>query len=183
MNRFKWYILKVVSGQENKIKLYINLEVLRNNLTKYVNEILVPYEKVYKIIEGKKKVKKKNFFPGYILIYADLSYNEIIYLIKKSPGVLGFLNSSKHSNNPEPVRQFEINRILIRLNKSLNLKERLEKPFIIGEMVKVINGPFNGYSGSIREIFEDRKKLNVMVKIFGRNTPIELSYIQVEKIF
>lgn len=133
----------------------------------------------------KKKIKKKNFFPGYILIRANLFYGEAVYIIKNSPGVLGFVNLSKleKSSIPEPIRQSEMNKILSRLDKNGRLEEKLGKSFIIDEIVKIIDGPFTGSTGNIKKVFKDRKKLNIIVKVFGRNIPIELNYIQVEKIF
>ncbi|MEZ7982352.1 MAG: transcription termination/antitermination NusG family protein [Cytophagales bacterium] len=177
--------MKVVSGQEDKIKLYLDSEVMRNGLSKYVLKVLVPYEKVFEICKGKRKNKKKNFFPGYILIYANLFHGEVIHVIKKSPGVLNFLNLSKleNSSNLESIRQSEMNKILSRLDKYGQLGEKSDNSFIIDETVKIIDGPFNGSVGSVKKNFKDRKKLNVIVKVFGRNIPIELNYIQVEKLF
>jgi transcriptional antiterminator NusG len=128
-------------------------------------------------------VREKNFFPGYVLVSADLSYGEAYHIVKSIPGVIGFLGSRSggQAKDPVPLRQSEINRILGKVDEVDAYEARLDTPFIIGESVKVMDGPFSGFTGTVEEVFEERKKLNVMVKIFGRNTPVELNYMQVEK--
>ena len=123
------------------------------------------------------------FFPGYILVSADLSFGETQHLITSIPGVIGFLGAGGMGTSKEPValRQNEVNRILGKVDEVEETEEMLGTPFIVGEGVKVMDGPFSGFTGTVEEIFEDRKKLNVTVKIFGRNTPVELNYVQVEK--
>ncbi len=183
MAEYKWYVLRVISGQEKKVKNYLENEIARNKLAEYVPQVLIPSEKVYEMRGGKKKVRERNFFPGYVLISADLSKGETQHVVKSVPGVLGFLGASDGSASkaPIPLRQSEVNRILGKVDEAEN-QEKLETPFIVGESVKVMDGPFSGFTGSVEEIFEERKKLNVMVKIFGRNTPVELNYMQVEKL-
>ena len=183
MAEYKWYVLRVISGQEKKVKNYLENEIARNNLAEYVPQVLIPSEKVYEMRGGKKKVRGRNFFPGYVLISADLSHGETHHVIKSVPGVLGFLGASDGtaSKAPIPLRPSEVNRILGKVDEAEN-QEKMETPFILGETVKVMDGPFSGFTGSVEEIFEERKKLNVMVKIFGRNTPVELNYMQVEKL-
>ncbi|MEQ9231058.1 MAG: transcription termination/antitermination protein NusG, partial [Cyclobacteriaceae bacterium] len=146
-------------------------------------QVLIPSEKVYEMRNGKKRIRERNFFPGYIMISADLSSGETTHLINSIPGVIGFLSASGTSatKDPIPLRQAEVNRILGRVDEVEEQDEQLDTPFIIGESVKVMDGPFSGFTGTVEEVFEDRKKLNVTVKIFGRNTPVELNYIQVEK--
>jgi transcriptional antiterminator NusG len=184
MGELKWYVLRVVSGQEKKIKSYLETEVERSKLKDFVPQILIPSEKVYEMRAGKKRVRERNFFPGYILISADLSNGEAFHTVNNIPGVIGFLGNSgsNASKEPVPLRQSEVNRILGKVDQLDESEERLETPFIKGESVKVMDGPFSGFTGTVEEIFEDKKKLNVMVKIFGRNTPVELSYMQVEKL-
>lgn len=178
----KWYVVRAVSGQEKKIKNYLESEISRNNLEEYIPEILIPSEKVYEMRNGKKRVRERNFFPGYVIISADISHGEAQHTITSIPGVLGFLGSGAgNSKVPIPLRQAEVNRILGKVDEVDELDEKLETPFIVGESVKVMDGPFSGFTGTVEEVFEERKKLNVMVKIFGRNTPVELNYIQVEK--
>ena len=131
---------------------------------------------------GKKKVREKNFFPGYVLVNVDLTHPEIEHTIRNIPGVLGFLGAEKASIKPMPLRQSEVNRILGRVDEVAEMDEVLDVVFHIGETVKVIDGPFNGFDGTIEKINEEKRKLEVMVKIFGRKTPLELSFMQVEKV-
>jgi transcriptional antiterminator NusG len=184
MDEPKWYVLKVVSGQEKKVKSYLEAELVRQKLEDCATQILIPSEKVYEMRAGKRKTKERNFFPGYVLICAELSDGRVVHIIKNIPGALGFLSARGWgvSKTPVSLRQAEVNRILGRVDEAEDGALFLESPFTVGEMVKVIDGPFNGFSGSIQEIFEERKKLNITVKIFERNTPVELSYIQVEKL-
>ena len=183
MGEHKWYVLRVISGQERKVKNYLENEIIRNKFEEIVPQVLIPSEKVYEMRGGKKKVRERNFFPGYVLISADLTFGEAHHVIKSVPGVLGFLGATEGGapKAPIPLRQSEVNRILGKVDEADN-QEKLETPFIVGESVKVMDGPFSGFTGSVEEIFEERKKLNVMVKIFGRNTPVELNYMQVEKL-
>lgn len=175
----KWYVIRAISGQEKKIKAYIEAEVRRNNMDDYVSQILIPTEKIYQIRKGKKVSKEKNLFPGYILIEAAL-VGELPHIINNVPGVIGWLGAEK-KGNPIPLSQAEVNRILGKVDEMADSEELINIPFIVGESVKVIDGPFNNFSGVIEEINEEKKKLKVMVKIFGRKTPLELSYMQVEK--
>jgi transcriptional antiterminator NusG len=182
MNELKWYVLRVVSGQEKKIKTYLENEVSRQGMQEEVPQILIPSEKVYEMRNGKKRVRERNFFPGYVILSADLNNGEVLHVINSIPGVIGFLGAGEgQSKVPVPLRQSEINRILGKVEEGEVAGEKLETPFIVGETVKVMEGPFSGFTGTVEEVFEERKKLNVTVKIFGRNTPVELNYMQVEK--
>lgn len=173
----KWYVVKAISGKEKKVKELIESEINYQNLQDYISQVLIPTEKVYQVRKGKKISKERNFFPGYVLIEA-LLVGEIAHIIKNIPGVLGFLGSK---GEPIPMRLAEINRILGKVDELSEKGEEMSEPFIIGESVRVIDGPFNSFSGVIEEINEDKKKLKVMVKIFGRKTPLELAFVQVEK--
>ena len=175
----KWYVVRAISGKEKKEKDYIELEIDRLGLSDYVKQVLIPTEKVYQIRNGKKVSKERNYFPGYVLIEASL-VGEIPHVIKGVTNVIGFLGSKK-GGEPMPLRQSEVNRILGKVDELAENDEELTIPFVIGETVKVIDGPFNNFNGIIEEINEEKKKLKVMVKIFGRKTPLELSYMQVEK--
>ncbi|MCB0400899.1 MAG: transcription termination/antitermination factor NusG [Flavobacteriales bacterium] len=175
----KWYVVRAISGKENKVKKYIESEIERNGLTTYVSQILIPTEKVYQIRNGKKISKERSFFPGYILIEADLS-GELPHVIKGVNGVIGFLGAEK-KGNPLPLRLAEVNRILGKVDELADTEEEINIPYVIGESIKVIDGPFNGFNGTIENINEEKKKLEVMVKIFGRKQPLELSFLQVEK--
>ena len=177
----KWYVIRAVSGQENKIKTYIENEITRLGLEDYVDQVLVPTEKVVQIRNGKKIHKEKVFFRGYIMIQANLT-GEIPHIIKSITNVIGFLGETK-GGDPVPLRQSEVNRMLGQVDE-LAVEDDLNVaiPFTKGETVKVIDGPFNGFDGTVENINEEKRKLEVMVKIFGRKTPLELSYMQVEKI-
>ena len=176
----KWYVVRSVSGKESKIKEYIESDITRLGLSDHVEEILVPTEKVVQIRNGKKVSKEKNYFPGYIMIKANLS-GEVPHIIRSITNVIGFLGETK-GGEPVPLRPSEVNRLLGKVDELSEQTENILIPFKIGETIKVIDGPFNGFNGSIEKVNEEKRKLEVMVKIFGRKTPLELSYMQVEKI-
>ena len=178
---FKWYVVRAVSGQENKIKAYIENEISRVGMESFIEDILVPSQKVVQIGKGKKVTKDKTYFPGYIMIKANLA-GEVPHVIKSVTNVIGFLGETK-GGDPIPLRKSEVNRMLGKVDElALQEDSNVTIPFIYGENVKVIDGPFNGFDGTIEKINEDKRKLEVMVKIFGRKTPLELSYMQVEKL-
>jgi len=176
----KWYVVRAVSGQENKIRNYMESEIIRLGFSELVEEMLVPTQKVIQIRKGKKVSKEKVYFPGYIMIKANLS-GEIPHIIKGLPNVIGFLGETK-GGDPIPLRTAEVNRMLGTVDDLSTESENISIPFIMGENIKVIDGPFNGFNGTVEKVNEVKRKLEVMVKIFGRKTPLELSYMQVEKI-
>jgi len=178
-NTKKWYVLRAIGGKEKKVKEYIENEIANGDLKGFVEQVLIPTEKVYQIRNGKKISKERNFFPGYVLIEAAL-VGEVTHTLRNIPNVIGFLGDTK-GGDPVPMRQNEVNRILGRVDELAETDEELNIPFVVGETVKVIDGPFNGFNGTIEDINEEKKKLQVMVKIFGRKTPLELSFMQVEK--
>jgi transcriptional antiterminator NusG len=178
-NSKKWYVLRAIGGKEKKVKEYIDNEIANGDLKGFVEQVLIPTEKVYQIRNGKKISKERNFFPGYILIEAEL-VGEVAHTLRNFPNVIGFLGDTK-GGDPVPMRQNEVNRILGRVDELAENDEEINIPFVVGETVKVVDGPFNGFNGTIEEINEEKKKLQVMVKIFGRKTPLELSFMQVEK--
>ncbi|MDQ3073949.1 MAG: transcription termination/antitermination protein NusG, partial [Bacteroidota bacterium] len=171
------YVLRVITGQEKKVKQYIENEMRRENLSHQLSQILIPMEKVMQLKNGKKITKERNYFPGYIMIEALLD-GEAPHVIKSVPSVVGFLGAK---GSPEPLRLSEINRMLGKVDALNESGDNFEVPFLVGEPVKVTDGPFKDFSGVIEEINEEKKKLKVIVKIFGRRTPLELNYIQVEK--
>jgi len=173
-----WYVVRAISGKEKKVKEYIESEISSLKLDDYVTKILIPTEKVYQIRNGKKISKERSYFPGYVLIEAILT-GEIPQIIRTIPGVLGFLTTPE--GNPIPLRMHEVNRILGKVDELAESDEEGLVRYFVGENVKVIDGPFNGFSGIIEEVNDEKKKLKVMVKIFGRKTPLELSFMQVEK--
>ena len=176
----QWYVVRAVSGQESKIRNYMESEINRLGFSDLVEEILVPTQKVVQIRKGKKVNKEKVYFPGYIMVKANLS-GEIPHIIKALPNVIGFLGETK-GGDPVPLRTAEVNRMLGTVDDLSMDSESISIPFILGENIKVIDGPFNGFNGTVEKVNEDKRKLEVMVKIFGRKTPLELSYMQVEKI-
>lgn len=175
----KWYVLRTIGGKEKKVKEYIESEIANAGLQEYISQVLIPTEKVYQIRNGKKVSKERNFFPGYLLIEVAL-IGEIPHMLKNMTNVIGFLGDTK-GGDPVPMRQSEVNRILGRVDEMAENDEEINIPYVVGETVKVTDGPFNGFNGTIEEINEEKKKLKVMVKIFGRKTPLELSFMQVEK--
>ena len=175
----KWYVLRVVGGKEAQLKEYIEKEVANAGLQDYLSQILIPTEKVYQIRKGKKVSKEKNFFPGYLLLEVAL-VGEVPHVIKNVTNVMGFLGDTK-GGDPVPMRQSEIDHILGRVDQMAEENEESGIPYVVGENVKVVDGPFNGFNGAVEEINEEKKKLKVMVKIFGRKTPLELSFMQVER--
>lgn len=175
----KWYVIRAISGKEKRVKELLELEIDRHKLNDYVEQVLIPTEKIYQIRKGKKISKEKNYFPGYVLIQAAL-IGEVEHIIKSLTNVLGFLGATK-GGDPLPMRQTEVNRILGKVDELAVNDEEMNIPYVIGESVKVVDGPFNNFNGVIENINEEKKKLTVMVKIFGRKTPLELNYMQVEK--
>lgn len=173
----KWYVLRAVSGKENKVKEYIEADIKNGDFGNYVSQVLIPTEKVHQIRNSKKVVKEKNYLPGYVLVEAAL-VGEIPHLLRNVPNVLGFLGGME---NPTPLRSSEISRILGTVDELREGGEEPMIPYVIGDAVKVTVGPFNGFSGTIEDVNRDKRKLKVMVKIFGRKTPLELSFMQVEK--
>ena len=175
----RWYSLRVISGKERKIKERIELEIERSGWKDFVTNILVPTEKVYKIRAGKKVISDRNILPGYILVQALPSgfTGEMISAIANVPNVIHFLGR----NNPIPMQQSEANRMLGKVDESSDAGEALIEPYIVGETIKIIDGPFSEFVGDIQEVNEEKKKMKVIVKIFGRGTEVELNFMQVEK--
>lgn len=175
----KWYSLRVISGKERKIKERIELEIQREGWSEFITQVIVPTEKVYKIRNGKKVISERNILPGYLLIEADpVRFTpEIVQAIANVPNVIHFLGK----NTPIPMREAEANRMLGKVDESQGAGESLIDPFIVGETIKIIDGPFSEFVGDIQEVNEEKKKLKVIVKIFGRGTEVELNFMQVEK--
>lgn len=176
----KWYVIRSVSGQENKIKSYIEYEVARYNLEDYIEQVLVPTEKVVVERNGKKITRDRVYFPGYVMIQANLS-GEIPHIIKSINGVIGFLGETV-GGEPVPLRKSEVNHMLGKVDELSVKDEMVNIPFTVGETVVVIDGPFRDFTGTIEKINEERRKLEIMVKIFDRRSPLELNYTQVKKL-
>ena len=177
-DQLKWYVVRAVSGKEKKVKQYIEAEINRLGISHLLPQVLIPMEKYYQMREGKKIAKERNFYPGYVLIEANLD-GELEHVIKNVNSVIGFLGDKQ--GNAVPLRPAEVNRILGKVDEMAQQGEVMNVPYYVGENVKVMDGPFNGFTGVIEEVNEEKKKLKVMVKIFGRRTPLELNYMQVEK--
>jgi len=175
----KWYVLRAVSGQEKKVKQQIETEIGRLKLQQYVSQVLIPMEKYIQIKNGKKLNKERSYFPGYVLIEAAL-VGELPHVLKSIPGVIGFLGSKK-GDDPVPLRAAEANRILGKVDELSESDAEMNIKFLVGESIKIIDGPFNSFIGTIEEVNDEKKRLKVSVKIFGRKTPLELSYMQVKK--
>ena len=178
----KWYVVRAAGGKEKKAKEYIENEIKRLGLDDYVSQVLIPTEKIYQIKNGKRVSMDRIFYPGYILIEAALT-GEIQHIIRNLPHISGFLSEKQggKEKEPTPLRQSEVNRILGRVDELIEKEEENVTPFVVGEAVKVTDGPFNGFDGTVEEVLEDKKKLKVMVKIFGRKTILELNFVQVVK--
>jgi transcriptional antiterminator NusG len=203
-----WYVLRSISGQEKKVKQYLESEIRRQGWESQVLQILIPTEKIFEVKNGKKKTRERSYLPGYIFIeFTDKAIttvaeeentkkkktkevedviqktvnSEIIQIFRDVPGVVGFLGAEK-GKHPIPLRESEINKILGKVDELKDQGEIIENPFIIGETVKIVDGAFNGFEAQVEEVNEEKKKLKVMVKIFGRNNLIELGFLQVEKM-
>jgi transcriptional antiterminator NusG len=177
----KWYVLRVVSGKEKKIKEYLDKDILRNGWDKIIKQIFLPVEKVYKVQNGKKVMRERNFYPGYVMIEVESGKlnDDIISSIKNMTNVIHFLGK----DNPVALRKSEVNKMLGKVDEMSDAGGMtMSEPFIVGETIKIIDGPFNDFNGVIEEVNDEKKKLKVTVKIFGRATPVELNYMQVEKI-
>jgi transcription termination/antitermination protein NusG len=173
----KFYVLRAVSGKENKVKEYLEAELKNTDLNEYVGQILIPTEKTFIVRNGKKVIKERVYLPGYVLVEAAL-VGEVAHRLRNIPNVIGFLGGS---DNPVPLRPSEVNRILGTVDELQEQQDEVDIQFCVGENVKITSGPFSGFTGVIEEVNAEKKKLKVMVKVFGRKTPLELSYMQVEK--
>jgi transcription termination/antitermination protein NusG len=177
----KWYVLRVVSGKERKIKEYLDKDISRSEHASSVKQIFLPVEKVYKVAAGKKVVRERNYYPGYIMIeiLEGKFTDDLREMIRNTTNVIHFLGKE----HPIALRKAEVNKMLGKMDEMAEVGTgSMNEPFIVGETIKIIEGPFNEFNGTIEEIQDEKKKLKVSVKIFGRSTPVELSYLQVEKI-
>ena len=179
-NNYKWYVLKAISGKENKVKEYIEGALVTSTLFKeYVSQVLIPTEKVVALRGNKRVVKERNLLPGYVLVECNLT-DECYPLLRNIPNVLGFVTDSKSSMKAKPVSQEEVNRLVGAVDDA-SVDAMMDETFLVGERVKVTDGPFNGFEGVINEVAQDKRKLKVVVTIFDRQTPLELGYDQVAK--
>lgn len=173
----EWYVLRAISGKENKVKEALEAEIKNNDLADFVSQVLIPTEKVYTVRNGKKVIKEKTLYPGYVFVEAAL-VGEVFHRLRNITNVIGFLGGT---DKPDPLRPSEVKRMLGAVDELQEVGEDVSVSFLVGENVKVNFGPFSGFTGVIEEVNNDKKKLKVMVKIFGRKTPLELGFTQVEK--
>ena len=177
----KWYVIRAISGKESKVKEYVDaLLAQQGELSKHVSQVLIPTEKVVTVKNGKRTVKEKNYLPGYVLVETDME-GITQETLRNTPNVLGFLSDVKAGTKPMPLRPNEINRLLGTVDQIQEAPIEEAVSFVVGESIKVTEGPFSGFDALIEEVSVEKKKLKVMVKIFGRKTPLELGFAQVEK--
>jgi transcriptional antiterminator NusG len=174
---FKWYILNILSGSEHKVVKAINDAAIAKGVSDEIEQIIIPSENIQEMRKGKKVVAEKKVFPGYIMIKMRLG--DVVWnLVKNTPKVIGFLGSG---NRPHPVSETEVARVLKRVEEGAVAKE-IELTFDVGESVKIMDGAFESFVGTVDSIDVEHKILKVSVSIFGRSTPVELEYHQVEKV-
>lgn len=176
----KWFVLRVIGGKERKIKEYLDKEIKRSGWDNVISQVLCPIEKVYKVQNGKKVMREKILFPGYMLIESKTGVlsGTMISNIRSVPGVIHFLGKE----HPDSLRKSEVNKMFGNLDDMSEEDIQMLEPYIVGETVKIIDGPFNDFNGTIQAVDEDKKKIKAVVKIFGRDTPVELNFMQVEKV-
>jgi len=181
----KWYVLRVVSGKERSVKEYLDKDLLRQTWGGRIKQVFLPMQKVYKVQNGKKVMREKNYYPGYVMIeVADGRLtDDMVQHISSISNIMHFLTDGKGSKgNIISLRKAEVNKMLGRVDEMSDQGITMSEPFIIGETIKIIDGAFNDFNGVIEEVNDEKKKLKVIVKIFGRSTPVELNYMQVEKL-
>lgn len=176
----KWYVLRVISGKEKKVKEYLDKEVQIQGWEKSVLQVLCPVEKVFKVQSGKKVLREKILFPGYLMLEVEDGklHGDMIQTIRNTTNVIHFLGK----DNPTALRKSEVNKMFGKMDEVSDQGIGYAEPYIVGETVRITDGPFNDFNGTVEEVNEEKKKLKVVVKIFGRATPVELNYMQVEKI-
>lgn len=181
----KWYVLRVVSGKERSVKEYLDKDIARQSWGEKIVQIFLPMDKVYKVQNGKKVMREKNFYPGYVFMEViDGGLNDdIVQHISNISNIMHFLTDGKGSKgNIISLRKSEVNKMLGKMDEMSEGGMSMSEPFIVGETIKIIDGAFNDFNGVIEEVNDEKKKLKVIVKIFGRSTPVELNYMQVEKL-
>ena len=173
----KWYIVHTYSGYENKVKESLQQRIEVMGMGEAIGEVLIPTQNVVEVKAGQRVVSTKKFFPGYLLVYMNMS-DEAWHVVKNTPKVTGFVGAG---NRPTPLTQAEVNRIVNQVSEAAE-KPKPKFEYSVGETVRIADGPFSNFTGSIEEVNQDRSTLKVMVTIFGRSTPVELEILQVEKV-
>ena len=179
MSEKKWYALRVYSGKEARVKAHIEKEIELQDIKSKVGHIIIPSENIIEMKDGKKRVKNKTFFPGYMIIELLLD-SQTKHVIVNAPGVVSFVGPK---NEPVPLRESEVRSILGKIERSreTEVKGKISVPYKVGDPIRVIDGPFNDFNGTVEEVNYDKSRLRVAVLIFGRSTPVELNFHQVEK--
>lgn len=177
MSDKKWYALRVYSGKEAIVKAHIESEIKLQGIKDKIGTIVIPSENIIEMKDGKKRVKNKVFFPGYMLIEMVLD-NQTKHVISNAPGVVSFVGPK---NEPVPLRESEVNAILGKIERSreTEVKGKITVPFRVGDAIRVVDGPFNDFTGFVEEINEEKNKVKVNISIFGRPTPVELDFLQI----
>lgn len=176
----RWYVLRAISGKEAKVKEIIDASMKNTDLGKYVFQVLIPTEKVYATRNGKKVLKERNLYSGYVFVEANLT-GEVVNTLVNTTNVIDFIRGRDKDRRPEPIRESEVARMLGAADEQQETEDVVANDFIVGEIVKVNYGPFSGFTGEIEEVNREKRKLKVMVKVFGRKTPLELDNSQVER--
>ena len=176
----RWYVMRAISGKEGKVKEYVDAQVAQGDYGDKVSQVLIPTEKYVVVRNGKRAVKERCHLPGYVLVEANL-VGEVQAMLRNTPNVLGFLGETKDSNKPMPIRESEMKRLLGVVDELAEIPEDVQIPYLVGDAVKVTDGPVSGFEATVEEVNNEKKKLKVSVKIFGRKTPLELGFMQVAK--
>ena len=177
---FRWYALQTFSGHENKVKEFIIETIQREGFADQIKEILIPTQKIFVMRAGKKTTREKTDFPGYMLVNAALDqqlnhiFKEQVFKLKKEA-----IKWVPSRDQPEPLLEEDVRRILGRLDEAREAGDKPQIPFSTGDAIRVIDGPFNNFSGVVDDVYPDKMKVRVMVSIFGRKTPVELDYLQI----
>lgn len=176
-----WYVLRAISGKEAKVKELLDAQIKNTPLGNFVSQVLIPTEKVYTTRNGKRVLKERNLYSGYVFVEAELT-GEVLHELRNTTNVIDFLGGKGRGSAPEPLRASEVQRMLGVADEITDIEDDEANNYIVGESVKVNYGPFSGFDGVIEEVNKEKKKLKVMVKIFGRKTPLELENSQVERV-
>jgi transcription termination/antitermination protein NusG len=178
MAEMKWFVVHTYSGYENKAKKSLEEKIRLEGLQEQFGEILIPMEQVVEMVKGERKTSKRKFFPGYILVQMEMN-DRTWHLVKNTPKVTGFVGAA-HNQQPPPISDAEVQRLTTQISEG-TLKPKPKVQFEDGDTVRVIDGPFANFNGTVEEVNPDKGRLKVLVSIFGRATPVELDFMQVEK--
>ena len=179
-NKQEWYVLRAISGKEAKVKEVLDAAIKNTDIGNFVSQVLIPTEKVYTTRNGKKVLKERTLYSGYVFVKAQLT-GEVVYELRNTTNVIGFLRGREKTSKPVPLRESEVMKMLGTADEMRQPQAEDGDVYVVGEVVKVNDGPFSGFNGVIKEVMNDKKKIKVEVKIFGRATDLELENSQVER--